>query len=1334
MTGVPSTNSSNWTIFDHQRRVTKTNDTTVKSSCRMPFPFRQIFRKDDGDSLSKRARNEDLESACQSSLAQTPIAIESHSFSGPVHLPETKNISTLGVPETSTSSSEYFYHVQRNGQFESAAQVPFTTSISSGAKQHPTRTTCGGISPSGGPMAMLVTPSQPPDKASSGDCVGDNGPQHCSTSIPSTVSQRRCPSPKPREKHDRALHTLETCKSSRKLPASQQDVVAISRSSISLPEFGWILSLDDHTAGLHDSLHQQPENVISAVPHRIINPTSKVDLPSSTIQYLPNAMYPSGVLHQRGSSQSVKLLEELQTADESHVKNASPFLLCPLPNDSKHVTQQSLESGQVPIRSRRALSMESSSLGITAADALPDLLSGSPSNQEIYKTNTLKRMVQSFGSGTERGKAHEDAATYQVGEGKEVQSLTGDSNLDDVRQDHTTIQSRVFEEMNEYTWSPLPSDDGQESQSICPKSAPQHAPLDILCAYPPSGLEFYLCRRLSQPVSPMNQHKYSWSGSLGNPSGIDNSLPNIDGLIPVTNTDLGSHSDFLSSSQHVSKTETRESSNIVFRYSDLITQSVSSRPYSEMEFEEVVLDPLEDRGKSGSSVLSSRNSSGQADCSTSPEQSCEEHKPDVPLDAFSHTQAHNHSRDAGPGSSQTSSSLGIDYNDGLMSGRKSFFRSPSSRVRCPTPRMLFGKKTTSSSVPGGLVGRFGRTSRPTRLEETGSFPKALCSFTEQDWETVTAATETHTQMVDCITFHTQTGGSLADNSDSGNLSMLHDTPSTFRSSRVRRVLQNSVCPRLNRSFMLLQNLRSGGVVYAPRSEYTTKRRLPNRNAVSDLESNLCADRTYRHPPPLPVEHNHPFISTPPFIGFAKSSAVSGEDGNFSARQKLFNSHLSESDLSRNAQLQEKQAQDLSYKTTPNMSQSPGSVVNQHEQKIDLKGQSNQSSAWLSTASEVASSEPSLPEYGYPFTRSLMWDRKGHKEGTLGRRRDGQTRSILVDASSLEADFPSSPTSLASSFTRSSNTPPSLVKDCCKPAYRRNSGFRSEHVPANFYKLLVGSFEGKEPIASTSHRDKHSRSYSAYEPQPQQFRPLLGRQRSSRENDSSFTDSASVQLASTVNLQSSDNHAQHITTSRPLLTRSLSHSGENSSRHSSSQQEVIDRRGPKPTMDGVSTEHPTTSSSIDSRLVVPNGAAHVASFLSVLSDPIGGCNRLRDRIALGSVCLRPHLERLERPLFQRLIARAESPHLLHTSPPPIPGLAVRHMLLSRVYLIMSMGIPPIALVYGHGYLDGMMRWHTEGAIDGFRSREKIVALWWGYGSSAVCAFTLIIAVIIMSASA
>lgn len=68
---------------------------------------------------------------------------------------------------------------------------------------------------------------------------------------------------------------------------------------------------------------------------------------------------------------------------------------------------------------------------------------------------------------------------------------------------------------------------------------------------------------------------------------------------------------------------------------------------------------------------------------------------------------------------------------------------------------------------------------------------------------------------------------------------------------------------------------------------------------------------------------------------------------------------------------------------------------------------------------------------------------------------------------------------------------------------------------------------------------------------------------------------------------------------------------------------------------------------------------------------------------------------------------------------------RQIYLSRVWLLVLIIPFPMLIIMGHGMLDGLIEWQTDGEITHFRKQEKIAALGLGYGLGLVLAIVVVV---------
>lgn len=1317
----------------------------------MPSPFSQLFRKTGGDSPAEAAGDEDLERGERLSAPNSPTASGYPWSPSRVYLPEMQNDLASTVIRT-TSSCEYLSQIRSNGQHGPAVQLPLMPSGPSRVIGYLPRTTCNGSSSLVIPTKLIMT-SQHSQNASRGDLMGHKGPRSRSSSVSSTAFDGSLSLRPPFDpcKHGPALRRLETHGSLKTVPSSQHGVDALSRPALLSVGIGRELSEEDHAAALRD-LHLRPaESQDSAELCELSDQQSGVDLPRPPTQYLPNTAYQPVVPNRGHFSKVVNLLnasnlESRQVFGEALPSSVYSSLNSEV-NNSSQVNQEALHRSQVPPKPHQALSSKSARRETIALHAWPDLRSRDPSSEGTLEEDTIGRVAGDIGAGAQGSGLCADKPAHLLEEERKQQSLIGNP-VSDARQAHPIIQSPDFEGIDEYLWSPAPSVDGEEAPLAHHTPIPHRRPSDALRASPHSGLASDSHGGLSRSIFQGEEHIHYQSSRPGNLGVMDSILPHIDVLIPAGKFNLDSHSDFLSSSQQASTMGSREPSSMLFRYSGIITDGASSRPMSKIELEEGVLHSSEDRAKTALSMPNSMNSSIQMDRSTGFQQAHGEQEPNARSEVSPFDQLQNPPVDFGPGGSQTSSSLSTDRYGGNLSSHKArlgIHELPISRTRCYTPPLLFGQSATSgpgrsnpklSPAIGSAASVFDQNVRATRLKETGRLPTALYNSDEQDWETVSAETEAHTHAFDSIAFDAKIHSSLADNSDSGSLSLSKEMPYPFHSIKSHPVLQHPVHPRLNYSFMLLKNSQTGDLVQVPEYKDASGICLPYHNTSSQLVSSIRANSTYQHPSPLQVEHIHPLTSSPPTIRSIKPLVFGHERIHGAVQQNYLQSGLSRSGLSEEVQgVKEKQSRNPLYKPTSDVIHIPRPALNYDQCVMDSKEQSPcQSSAWFSTVSKVTSTGPSLHEDGGNLVKIMARDGKGHMVSTPELIPNRKVGSSLADASSLGANFSSSPVPLANSLTQSLDTLPCLGQRLHKQGIQHDSESGSQLPLASFHKSLARSSSCEDSGTPSSKIEDHSRSYSACGLRLQHRKPSPRRSKSSSESSSRLMDLPSVRKTSVMKLLSSDGDAQQINRSRFLLRNPFSHMDEKCSQYNYNQRNLVERRGRQPNANDASIELSTTPSSTGSRPFVRDRVVHTDIPSPILDHSVYGRERPWNRITTGPLRSRPLPKPLGPASLLRPVARVQSPHLHRIPHPPTAELLERHILLSRIYLVPSMMIPPIALLYGHGYMDGLLRLHAVGGLNGFRSTEKTIALCWGYGLSAICIFAVTIAMVLILASA
>ena len=1269
----------------------------------MPSPFRHFLRQTGRDFAAESAGNEDLECGHRSLVPSNNTSSEYQSSLRGLHLPAIPSISGTLLP-----SGEDDSHVRYNSQHGSVAQLPLTPSGLSRVIGYLPRTTCDGSTPFVTPTGLEM-PSQHSLSSSDGDWMGNSGPQCRSSPVPS-LAFCRSPSPRPPfdpHKHGPALQRLEAHGSLKTVPSGQCNGSAFKRSSISYLGNQLEASEEGRAAKYRDPHPGQLAGQISAVTDETSNEQSLFDLSLPLGHFFAHNLNQPVVLNRENLSAIVDPPSAPDVEGAQVFREPLPSLAYSLPksqaDSSSQVAQQKSHSSQVSSKLHQTQHSDLNRGETVAAITLPNNQSKNPSFGRMFENDTTGRMSGSFSA-----------------EEREKQSFAKIPAQEHACQAPTSISSQIFEGMDEYLWSPAPSEDGQEALWLPHAPIPCHTPSEVSLSSPISGL-----------------------ASASNPDVYNSSLPQINVLIPAGKINLNSHTNFLSASQQVSTVGLGESSSMLCRYSGIVMDG-ASRPMSEFEFKEEIRNLPDNRPNFALSMRSSMESIHSMSQVTTSKQIRREHEPNAGSKALALDRVQNPSADAGPGSSQTSSSISTHRYGGDLSGHKvrsEFHMLPTSRARCHTPPLLFGKSAirgpemsnaTSTLVPKSTIARFSQNVTAVRLNKRVGLPMAVNSLIEQDWETISADTEAHTYHFSNIACNTNTSSSLADNSDSGNLSLSEEMHHPFCSMNSHPVMQHPAHPRHNYSFVLLKNSQTGDFVQVPQYGHASGGCLPNNNVSSQLVSSISAEKNYQHPSPLQAEHTHPLASSPPIIRFRELSAFNNENDCVLVQHSDLSADSSSLGVSEGFQrVKEFQTQDLSYKTE-DVSRIPRVAANQKQQKMGFREQSCQSSAWLSTVSKVMSSELSFPGNEDPLTKMTVQNSSKHVDSTSEQETNLDLESSLAEIRSQGSNLSRSSEQMMSSPIRFPDISLSSRRKLHEQAIRQNLEIGSQRRLAYLQKSLAKP--SSRDISATLNTKGRYRSHSAFGLRPEHYKALERQRRSSCESYSRLMDSPSAQRASATNLLPTDCDAQQTTCSKTLLRDPFLDLGDNDSRYHNDQKNLIERRSRQAEVDDASIDNPNTPSTVESQPFVQRGVVHTDARIPIFDNPIHGHERPWVRFKPCPLRQRPHPKPLGPHLFQRPIARAESPHLHHVPHPTTTELLERHVLLSRIYLIASMVVPPIALVYGHGYMDSLMRLHTAGQINGFRTTEKTIALCWVYGVSATCIFAIIIVITIIPASA
>ena len=605
--------------------------------------------------------------------------------------------------------------------------------------------------------------------------------------------------------------------------------------------------------------------------------------------------------------------------------------------------------------------------------------------------------------------------------------------------------------------------------------------------------------------------------------------------------------------------------------------------------------------------------------------------------------------------------------------------------RSPTPPLLFGRDAinTENSQPSRSNSRLGDVLRAHGIKKDGRLGRAYpMSSGEHDWETVSDVREFGFRVAGEDATDTQTGSSLADNSDSGNISLPKQEISDAHSGG----FQLSSRPRLNQSYMIIKDHETGQSYSIPQLEYEPR-------AQTSSASNDNQSRAYHHPTPLFEDHTHPFISSPPVIVPPQRSP--GSQMNESVPNQTFpDPNCVNSEFSHDEQKLEQQRKSLYELTTPT---SKGSKrgMNETQHELDSKERSRHSSIWVSTLSEddsTASALPELPGRQSSFAKVTILGAKDNITGSPDGTGVREVGSSLADASSPGAPLSSSPAPFMAT-PYSQHQTQFNVKSPQTLASGRSS------TPKSTGSAAV-------PVKTSDIRMPKNKEQwlQAIPPRKQQYLgelPPARRRRSSSESESSGMPPSR---------KSSVMHAPGRShTSAGLFRQTASSSQYEDSIQDSDHPYLRERHVHQATPDTPSSMFSESRPfSTRSGLVVTDVPA------PAFEHPAYGSDHLWDSSKHSAYSVVTPFGRgrnRNQDVVIRPLARVNSPHLYRVPHPITVELLERHRLISTLYLVICCCMPVMALAYGYGLLDWIINAHMHGEIEGWKPGHVIFARVW-----------------------
>lgn len=575
-----------------------------------------------------------------------------------------------------------------------------------------------------------------------------------------------------------------------------------------------------------------------------------------------------------------------------------------------------------------------------------------------------------------------------------------------------TLQDLGTQNLDQFAWSPAPSDEGhsdvvEQPQSILP--APS-LPSEL-------GVEPLAFGRLST-ADKENSESFDSYGNTRNLLRISSSSESIkqassnaqSAVLPLV-VNLSQAGDLHVPQPRLGSREVPDPS-IVHVPGGIISDSTSSRPISQVQLQQSLSDivkTLRAPTPSDSSSTADRQS-GDRDAQESDRR--------LVVSGFNNTPAH--ATDSGPGSSQTSSSLDNDHFVSEASGRRGrtgFYNKDSgARVRSPTPPLLFGRRrmlipdeATSSRPPLTRTNsRLARVTEAAGIRNDSRLGRAVANSSEKDWITETDV-KTNAEEIGVASTE-MTGSSLADNSDSGSLSPSKHSRGDQLALIRRGVIQHPAHPRYNHSYTLQKNIQTGSLAAIPDYQSGAGSRIPNVNTTTPtrLATNVEPNQGYQHPIPLRFGHPHPFKAPPPILTSIEGSPLSVKDGLPVIKEKtIVHEAVGAGTFDRPGQVENPRSPRSAHETGNELSRVREPPDGQITGVGVSKDHSQESSAWVSAVDEDESGEYSLPTRSGSFGKVTVLVGKGNITGTPEGTGAREVGSSLADASSPGAKFSSS---------------------------------------------------------------------------------------------------------------------------------------------------------------------------------------------------------------------------------------------------------------------------------------------------------------------------------------
>ena len=963
----------------------------------------------------------------------------------------------------------------------------------------------------------------------------------------------------------------------------------------------------------------------------------------------------------------------------------------------------------------------------------------------------------------------------------------GDQHLADTRPSESS-ESEAQANLNQYAWSPCPSDNGTDDHDTAPEV---HATHLIASQLHRDVSHTYGAASTSAENTSSSPESY---GNTRNLLQLSNSQPSKDtasndnqsgGPLPSVKTSR------LAGDLHLSgkgrpRSEHGSSFRGIGRLSGFVSDGTSSRPMSQVEVIESLSELVQSTLKAPS--LSETSSLAQYRASNIEDR----HITRQAVGAVLGRRHGDIATDLGSGISEVtaSSSHNISLDDLQVRKTRDELHSDASnpRTQAATPPGLFGRAATlfttdSSESRPSLTrnnSRLAKAAAAAGVKEDSRLGRALAGSPEHDWLTETDI-KTNGEHTGIAHFDSVLGSSLADNSDSGDLSQTVGSQQSATDLGKDGPMTHPAHPRYNHSWSLLKNLQTGSYAMVP--DYISREgsRLPNNtNSQPRSFTNPGSSPHYQHPKPLLKGHPHPLSSSPVITPSRIELRENAQAHELTTQQKRTEIERSNSKYSYVSDDAEKEDQKL-FIPSVCVPRSCEAAEDELEVSGCLKAQHQlASSTWLSTLSEAPTTEPSLPLRISSFAKMSVLGRKGNLTGTPEGDGARELGSSLADNSSPGQNFSSSPPILTSSppvqqlspiadYTTPVSKPKTAVKAFHRHLEDMDPAGGLENLPSSRAHDSFGYIVNRSADRSSSlweespSRNAHDRQHKnrflqfwgakTSPPSPlarneasspdgttAPMKPLLGPssihsihhsdeqehfnwleylpphgpiQKSAVRRNTSGEDDDKIKAAPTGERVSGVQPAATLGHQKRRSTGALLRKYKNKP----SDLESRVRWGEEESSPGDRLRQLHRQNSGDSRRFAPVGTAHSSTPPLILDQPAFGPKAARREGMRHS--------ELRTDPFTRPDARFSSPHLYRLPFTNESALLEQAVRCSWMWGLICFFVPVLGVLLGHGFLDGIMSWHTDGLVLAFPRKEKVAVLIYSYtvGVAGLVAFAL-----------